>query len=76
MVQSLSLWLLTAEALVHFQASPCGIYGRRSGFGIGFLQVLRSSPVSIIPLVLHAQSSGYHRRNVISEIRKVFKLLN
>ena len=48
MAQVVSHWPLTAEALVHSQASQCGTCGVRSGTGTFFLD-----SVSMIPPVYH-----------------------
>jgi hypothetical protein len=54
MAQAVSRRPLTAKARVRSRVSPCGIYGGRSGTGTGFFpRVLRFSPVSFIPPVLH-----------------------
>jgi hypothetical protein len=45
--QAVSHWLLTKDAQVHAQGSPCGIYGRQSGTGTRF---------SLSPLVFPCQN--------------------
>jgi hypothetical protein len=45
---------LTVEARVRTQVSPCAICGEQSALGQVCLKLLPSSPVSIIPLTLHA----------------------
>jgi ribosomal protein S14 len=45
--QSVSRWLPTAAARVRVRAA-CGVCGRQSGIGAGFLRVLRF-PLPIIP---------------------------
>jgi hypothetical protein len=45
--QVVSRWLPTAAAWVHIRAA-CGVCGRQSGTGAGFLRVLRF-PLPIIP---------------------------
>jgi hypothetical protein len=53
MAQAVSRRPLTAEARVRSRFSPIGICDGQSGTGTGFPQVLRFSPVSFIPPVLH-----------------------
>jgi len=45
MVQTVSLWPLTAKARARSQANPCGIYGGQSGTGTD-----SSTSASILPL--------------------------
>jgi hypothetical protein len=49
MAQAVSRRPLTAKALVRIPVSPCGIYGRQSGIGTGFLPSSSAFPVIIIP---------------------------
>ena len=54
MTQAVSRRPLTAEAQVRSRVIPFGICGGQSGTGTGFFsRVLRFSPVSLIPPVLH-----------------------
>jgi hypothetical protein len=55
MAQAVSRRPLTAEARVRSRFNPCGICGGQSGTGTGPPppRVLRFSPVSFIPTVLH-----------------------
>ena len=55
MAQAVSRKPPTAGAQFQSQESEGCICDGHSGTGIGFIQVLRSSSVSIIPPVLHAQ---------------------
>jgi len=58
MAHGVNYQLLTAQAWVHYWASPYGIYGGQSDPGTGFsLSSLRHSLVSIIPQVFHHYSS-------------------
>jgi hypothetical protein len=49
--QAVSRWLPTAAARVRDRFWSCGIYGRQSGAGAGFLRVLRFPlPIFIAPI--------------------------
>ena len=53
MAQAVSRRPLTVKARVRSRVSPCGICGGQNGSGTGFPRVLRFSPISFIPPVLH-----------------------
>jgi hypothetical protein len=53
MAQAVSRRPLTAQARVRSRVGPCGICGRQGALGQVFSRVLRFSPVSFIPPVLH-----------------------
>jgi hypothetical protein len=56
--QAVSRRLLTAEARFRAQNSQWGFCGGQSGTGTGFIQVLRFSPVTIIPAMLYVHASS------------------
>ena len=56
MAQAVGHRPLTAEARVRFQASPRGICGGQSRLGQVLLRVFLSSPIIIIPKMLHTHS--------------------
>jgi len=53
MVQAVTRGPLTAEARIRSRDSPCMIVDDKVEMGQGVLPVLRSSPHSIIPTLLH-----------------------
>jgi hypothetical protein len=56
--QAVSLWLPTAAARVRARILSCGICGRQSGAGAGFLRVLRFPlPIFIPPIAPQSPSS-------------------
>jgi hypothetical protein len=57
MAQAVSLWPVTAEALVRVRVNPWEICGRQSGIGTGFSSSASVFPVSIIPPLLHSHLS-------------------
>jgi hypothetical protein len=57
--QTVSRWLPTAAARVQTQDRSCGICGRQSGTGAGFLRVLR------IPLPILIQPTAPHSSSII-----------
>jgi hypothetical protein len=50
MTQAVSHGLLTTEAWVHAEVTPCGICSRQSGTGTGYFPNYSIFPVNIIPL--------------------------
>jgi hypothetical protein len=49
MAQAPSHQPVSAEALIHTQVSPCGIFGGQSDTGIGFSPISSVSLINIIP---------------------------
>lgn len=64
---------ITALDRVQRQARPCGCVVNKGALGQVFLRVLRLSPASITPLMLHTHSLIHHRRNVVVAIETAFK---
>jgi hypothetical protein len=65
--QAVSRWLPIAAAQVQFQVRSCGICGRQSGTGAGFLRVLRfanphSTDCSIIII------RGWYNRSTVADV--------
>jgi hypothetical protein len=71
LAQSVSHRLVTAEARVRSQVSPCGVCSGQSGNETGFYRVFRFPPVTIIPPLLHNYSCLYHKCCVILGIDSV-----
>jgi len=53
MVQAGSRWRVTTKALVHSQASLCGIFGVQNGIAAGSFATIGLSAVTIIRQMLH-----------------------
>ena len=73
MPQAVSRRPVATEAWVQSQAILCGIFGGHITLEQGFLQILRFSPVTIIPPMFHTHSLTYHRRCMMLAIDSVVK---
>jgi hypothetical protein len=73
--QAVSRWLPTSATRVQNRVLSCGICGRQSGAGAGFLRVLRFSlPIFIPPISPQSPSSiirGWYNRPVVATVPKV-----
>jgi hypothetical protein len=71
-VQAVSPWLTTAAARVRARVRSCGICGRQSGAGAGFLRVLWFPlPLFIASIALQSPSSiiwGWYNRSAVATV--------
>jgi hypothetical protein len=70
--QAVSRWIPIAAAWVRAWVRSCGICGRQSGTGTGFLQVPQFSLPSMAPIASHSSSSiiirGLYKRSVVASV--------
>jgi hypothetical protein len=70
--QAVSRWLPTSVAWVRARVWLCGICGGKSGFGAGFLRVLRFPlPIFTPPIAPQSPSSiiwGWYNRPVVAAV--------
>jgi hypothetical protein len=73
MAQAVGCGILTMEATVQFQASPCGMCGGQSGTGTDLSPSTSISLVSIMHPMFFTHSLTLHRHHIILAVKGILK---